>query len=316
MYKIWNEDCIQGMKTHIKDESIDLIITDPPYGINGATLDKGRYARDEGKVIEGYIDVPSDLYGTFSKQWITECARCLKPGGSIYIISGYTQLHHILNALHSTSLQEVNHLIWKFNFAPVTTKKFVSSHYHILYWYKQPDNKRTFNTNCRFTDITDSYHDRESVIQIGRDYKPGEIKNKNQLPEELIERLMFYSSNKDDTIMDPFMGGFTTAKVALKYGRNVIGFELNQNAYNHFYPLMGNIEPQNVPDPLQPDSDTLSSRQIIRLKRNIGRDEKKLELLKTQNIDAGKILKLQNKLLKDKNDLCDVQNKKTHELIE
>ena len=148
--RFYNEDCIEGAKKHIPDNSIDLIITDPPYGIDGDSMDK-HYSRDENYVVEGYRDVPQSEYAEFSMDWIREASRILRPGGSIYVVSGYTNLHHVLNALHSTELKEVNHLIWKYNFGVFASKKYISSHYHILFWQK-PGGKPTFNTYCRFGD--------------------------------------------------------------------------------------------------------------------------------------------------------------------
>jgi len=97
----YNIDCIEGAKQHLADNSVDLIITDPPYGIAGESLHK-HYNRNETTVLDGYIDVPMHEYAEFSEQWIAEAARVLKPGGSMYIVSGYTNLIHILNALHKT----------------------------------------------------------------------------------------------------------------------------------------------------------------------------------------------------------------------
>jgi site-specific DNA-methyltransferase (adenine-specific) len=77
------------------------------------------------------------------------------------------------------------------------------------------------------------------VQKLHREYKPGEIKNKNQLPETFIEKYIEYSSNKNDLIMDPFCGGFTTARTALKLERRFVGFELNTKAYNTFLPTLG-----------------------------------------------------------------------------
>lgn len=56
-YQIFNEDCVSGMRKHVKDATIDLIFTDPPYGIDGADLD-AHYNRDDTKVVAGYVDVP------------------------------------------------------------------------------------------------------------------------------------------------------------------------------------------------------------------------------------------------------------------
>jgi len=264
MYKIENKDCIQGLK-QLEDQSVDLIFTDPPYGIEGDKLD-AHYHRDESNVVPGYVEVSLETYGQFSKNWITECARVLRPGGSMYIVSGYTNLHHVLNALHATDLREINHIIAKYTFAVSTTKKWVSSHYHVLFWAK-PDRgkqKRTFNTNVFYTDQKDSYHDRLTVQDMQRDYKPGQIKNKNQLSEEFIKKFILYSSNRGDTVLDPFCGGFTTARVALRYGRKFIGYELNSNACNAFLPTLENVIPLEDPVPKEPNPEELAKREKMR----------------------------------------------------
>lgn len=237
--KFFNEDCIRGANEHIPDNSIDLIITDPPYGINGGSLHK-HYNRDEEFVIDGYVEVHKSEYAEFSKRWIEQAERILKPGGGIYIVSGYTNLVHILNALSNTNLQEINHIIWKYNFGVYTQRKFVSSHYHILYYVK-PGEPYTFNTFCKYgadeknkeTGRSENYKDREDVWLINRKFKPGEKKNKNELPEELLIKLIQYSSNEGDVICDLFLGGFSTAKVALGMNRSIIGFEVSKNIFDH-----------------------------------------------------------------------------------
>lgn len=237
MPRLYNEDCVEGARRHIADGTVDLILTDPPYGIGGDKLDK-HYNRDESFVVGGYVEVPEGEYGEFSREWIGEAVRILRPGGSIYIVSGYTNLHHVLNALHSTDLYEVNHLIWKYNFGVHTTKKYVSSHYHILFWQK-PGGAPTFNTYCRYGDSETgqngsslNYLDREDVFVINREYQPGEAKNKNELPWELLSKLISYSSNPGDTVCDMFLGGFSTAIVAKGMGREPIGFEISKNAFD------------------------------------------------------------------------------------
>lgn len=259
----YQTDCIQGMKQNVADDSIDLIFTDPPYGIDGNKLDV-HYHRDETKVVPGYIDVAFDEYEEFSENWIKECERCLKPGGSMYIVSGYTCLIHILNALKKTSLVEVNHIIAEYSFGVSTKKKWVSSHYHVLYYVKPPITKKTFNTNCYYSDQKDSYNDRLSVQKMNREYKPGQKKNKNQLPLKFIEKFIMYSSNRGDTVMDPFSGGFTTAKVALAYGRNFVGFEKNVNAFNAFVPELDNVEQKADPVPIDPSPEELEKRNKMR----------------------------------------------------
>jgi site-specific DNA-methyltransferase (adenine-specific) len=236
---IYNEDCIEGSKKYFKDNTVDLFIADPPFGINEITLHK-HYNRDESNVIDGYVEAPSDYYA-FSLAWLEQAKRILKPEGSMYIVSGWTNLHHLLNAVQQLNLSLINHIIWKYNFGVYTRKKFVSSHYHILFLKKSK--KIKFNTNCRFSDERDStgsplYRDLEDVWVINKEYQPGQVKNKNKLPDELVAKMIDYSSDPKDIICDFFMGNFTTAYVSLKMGRTPIGFEINPESYKlHFTKL-------------------------------------------------------------------------------
>jgi site-specific DNA-methyltransferase (adenine-specific) len=235
----YNTDCIAGAKQYLADNSIDLMVTDPPYGIGGDTLHK-HYNRDETKVLDGYIEVPQGEYPQFTHDWIQEAARVLKPGGSLYIVSGYTNLIHILNALAATKLQEINHLIWKYNFGVYTKKKYISSHYHVLF-YQKPGAEATFNTFSRYADAEKNeegagslnYQDREDVWVINKEFKPGKIKNKNELPTQLLTKIIQYSSKEGDMVCDFFLGSFSTAKVAIGLNRRACGFEKSSIAFEH-----------------------------------------------------------------------------------
>jgi len=247
-HQLYSLDCVRGAKKHISDNSIDLIITDPPYGIKANNLDR-HYHRQEENIIEGYIEIPQEKYASFSKKWIKEAERILRPGGSFYIVSGYSNLSDILNALKKTNLQEKNHIIWKYNFGVHTQKKYISSHYHILF-YTKPGGKITFNTFARFgpnekdnKNGSLNYRDREDVWLINREYKPGEIRNKNELPTKLITKILQYSSNEDDIVCDLFLGGFNTAKIAIGLNRKIIGFELNQKSFKHHIKEISALKP-------------------------------------------------------------------------
>ena len=249
--KFFNEDCIDGCKKYFADESIDLIITDPPYGINGDKLHQ-HYNRKEDFVIDEYVEIPADKYEDFSLKWITQAERILKPGGSIYIISGYTNLYYILKALKNTRLKELNHIIWKYNFGVYTKRKYVSSHYHILFYVK-PGTRHTFNTFSRYgtherteSGGSSNYKDREDVWIINREYKPGEMKNKNQLPEALLKKMIQYSSNEGDLVCDLFLGSFSTAKVAIGMNRDAAGFEINKKAFSYQIKKIKQIKPGNL----------------------------------------------------------------------
>ena len=251
MQLFFNEDCIEGCKRHIPDNSVNLIVTDPPYGIGGDKIHK-HYNRKEEFVIDGYIEVPAEEYPEFSRSWISQAHRILRPGGSIYIVSGYTNLIHILNALRETPLLEVNHIIWKYNFGVYTRSKYVSSHYHILYYIK-PGGQVTFNTYCRYGQDESvngggslNYQDREDVWPINKEYKPGKAKNKNELPRELLTKIIQYSSNEGDLVFDMFLGSFSTAKTAIGLGRRAGGFEKSATAFKHQMEEIAKVTPGSL----------------------------------------------------------------------
>lgn len=237
-YRFYNMDCVEGARKYLKDNSVDLIVTDPPFGIKGDTLHK-HYNRNEKYVLDGYVEVPKEEYYEFSLSWIKEAERVLRPGGSIYIFSGYTNLRHILNALAQTNLKEINHIIWKYNFGVYTKNKYVSSHYHILYYVK-PGARPTFNTYCRYsvaerdikTNGSLNYQDREDVWMVPKEFKRECTKNKNELPYQLLSKIVQYSSNEGDFICDFFLGGFSTVTVAMELKRKVCGFEKNEITFS------------------------------------------------------------------------------------
>ena len=78
-----------------------------------------------------------------------------------------------------------------------------------------------------------NYRDREDVWVINREYKPGKTKNKNELPTELLTKIIQYSSNEGDLVFDLFLGNFSTAKTAYGLGRRVGGFEKSTHAFKH-----------------------------------------------------------------------------------
>ena len=82
----------------------------------------------------------------------------------------------------------------------------------------------------------------EDVWVINKEFQPGEIKNVNKLPNKLVEKIIEYSSNEGDFVCDFFMGNFTTADCALRFGRKVIGFEINPVSYNYHIERISQIE--------------------------------------------------------------------------
>ena len=96
-----NADCVRGAVAHLPDASVDLIVTDPPYGIEGDRLHR-HYNRDERFVVDGYVEVDAKKYKAFSRAWIAQAERVLRPGGQLYVVSGYTNLYDVLDGLRRT----------------------------------------------------------------------------------------------------------------------------------------------------------------------------------------------------------------------
>ncbi len=243
-----NCDCIEGARRFLADASVDLVLTDPPYGIGGDRLDR-HYNRDERHVVDGYVEVPTEAYGPFSSAWVAEAARVLRPGGALFVVSGYTHLYEVLGALRASPLVEVNHIVWKYPFGVFTRKKFVSSHYHVLYWAR-PGGTRTFNLESRYgieerneNGRSLNYLDREDVWTIGREYKPGRAKNRNELPQALLEKIVQYTTNEGDLILDLFLGGGSSARAAIGLGRRFVGFEISPSIFAARVPELCRLEP-------------------------------------------------------------------------
>ena len=230
MNKIYNQDCIDGMKA-IPDGKIDLIVTDPPFAINFKAK-KANYNRTASRVLSGYNEITKENYYEFTLNWMSQCFRILKESGGMYVFSGWNNLADILNAIEEIGFITVNHIIWKYQFGVVTSRKFVTSHYHCLYICKN-DKKRKFFPYERFSKEEKNnqgrslhYKDKEDVWEIKREYWTGDEKTPTKLPAEIIKKILQYSSEEGDLVFDPFLGSGQTAVVSKLLKRNYIGFEI------------------------------------------------------------------------------------------
>lgn len=248
-FKIYNENCITGAKSKFEDKCVDLAICDPPFGINQEKIQK-QYNRDNKEVIKGYVEVSSDpeKYYDFTKQWLEELVRILKPNGSAYIVSSWTNYHIVRNVIDDLGLFLINEIIWKYNFGVFTKRKFVTSHYPIAFIKKNKKSRHIFNNSCRYSRSDREnkrslqYKDMQDVWDIKREYVPKEEKNANKLPRELVRKMVQYSSNEEDVVCDFFLGNFTTVDACLSLNRTPCGFEINKESYDFFMKKFG-LEP-------------------------------------------------------------------------
>lgn len=223
---IYNIDCVEGCKKYIESGSVDLVLADPPYGIDFSAK-HSTYNRDSTLVMGNYKDIPAYMYADWCKPWMLQISRILKHDGSAYIFSGWSNLHHILNAINAFGFEIINHIIWKYQFGVYCTKKYVSSHYHILY-IAHPKANRCFNIG---TDTKENYAYLEDVFNIKRQYQKGETKISTQLPEDLVKKLILISSNEGDTIVDLFAGSGIVDRIARQLGRECTSFEIDPSTF-------------------------------------------------------------------------------------
>tara|TARA_B100001013_G_scaffold196859_1_gene119099 strand:+ start:482 stop:1213 length:732 start_codon:yes stop_codon:yes gene_type:complete len=227
------------MKT-IPDETIDLVVTDPPFAINFKAK-KANYNRTASRVLSGYNEINVEDYYKFTNNWMRQVKRVLKKSGSMYVFSGWNNLKDILTALDVNGFTTINHIIWKYQFGVVTAKKFVTSHYHCLFVCKN-DKMRKFFPYSRFKKNAKTsdgkslhYRDKEDVWIIKREYWTGDDKTPTKLPAEIIKKILQYSSEKNDLILDPFLGSGQVAVISKMLGRKYLGFEIIKSYYDFAY---------------------------------------------------------------------------------
>lgn len=199
----------------LPDGCINLIVTDPPFAIDFRSQ-RMNYNRTGAHVIDGYREIPWQEYGKFTHRWMNQAARVLAPDGSLYVFSGWNRLIDVLSGLEEAGLTTINHIIWKYQFGVFTQRKYVTSHYHILYAVKDP-RRYCFNK---------IEHYPEDVWVINREYWKGKVKTPTKLPSALIRKILGFSSCPGDIILDPFVGSGTVAVVCKEMDRHFLGFEL------------------------------------------------------------------------------------------
>ena len=228
--QIYNEDCMEGMK-RLPECSVDLVITDPPFGIEFKAR-RTNYNRTQSRVITGYNEIDAEDYAEFTLRWMGKAHRVLKDSGSMFVFSGWNNLKDVLSAIDHCGFHTVNHIIWKYQFGVACRRRFVTSHYHCLFVCKD-DKKRRFFNSARFDkNARDKnggslrYQDLEDVWHIKREYWHGDQKTPTKLPRELIEKILLYSTEDGDVVLDPFLGSGQVAVVSKMLNRRYVGFEI------------------------------------------------------------------------------------------
>ncbi|PID83237.1 site-specific DNA-methyltransferase [Candidatus Campbellbacteria bacterium] len=228
-------DCFDFIK-NLKNESVDLVVVDPPYNMNKGDWDKFKSEKD---------------FFNFTFKWLEEIIPKIKKNGSIYIFNTPYNSAFILNFLVNKKLNFQNWITWdKRDGMGAARRKFSNGQETILFFTK--GTKHTFNYN----DIRTPYESTEriehamkkGILKNGKRWFPnpkgrlcGEVwhitseRHKNKIkgktqkmshatpkPLDMIERIIKASSNEGDLVVDFFVGTGTTAVASKKLKRNFI----------------------------------------------------------------------------------------------
>ncbi|MFW9957760.1 MAG: DNA-methyltransferase [Candidatus Odinarchaeota archaeon] len=247
---VYFTECIEGME-RLPKSSIDLIVADPPFGIDFDGK-SSVYNRDEALVVSGYEEAQGS-YSEFTRKWMNQLSRIMKRAASVYVFSGWTNLEAILAGADKAGLTTLNHLIWHYPFGVYTKRRFVTSHYHIVLLVKDP--------KAYFFNKIENYP--EDVWIVKRKYRTGLAKNGTKLPLEVVSRCIDFSSRPGDIVLDPFMGNGTTAVAAKSAFRHFIGFEINKKLKSLLKREIGSVQPGQSYKPYKERLPTLEELAML-----------------------------------------------------
>jgi modification methylase len=224
-------DCVEAMRT-LPTASIDLVFADPPYNLQlGGDLN-----RPDGSHVDAVTDHWDRFdsfatYDAFTRAWLTECRRVLKPDGALWVIGSYHNIYRVGALMQDLGFWLLNDIVWrKFNPMPnFRGTRFTNAHETLL-WASMGEKARYhFNYRAMKT-LNDELQMRSDwVLPIcagpERLKEGGHKAHPTQKPESLLYRVLLATTEPGDVVLDPFFGTGTTGAVAKRLGREWIGCE-------------------------------------------------------------------------------------------
>lgn len=212
-------DCIDGLK-ELNDESIDLIIIDPPYNTGMTPQTNSGFNNGWGKQrsrLNSFFDDKFDPleYEYLMRRTFKELYRVLKNNKPIYVFIDYRNLCLLKRWLRMANFSFKQQLVWDKQIHGLNYQNYAYQHEYILYFVKgEYTHKRLYN--------------RTDVISYARVNNDNKINHETVKPITLIRNLIKDNSDPGDLVLDCFMGSGTTAVASKQAGRNFIGFESNE----------------------------------------------------------------------------------------
>ncbi|SES28171.1 modification methylase [Tranquillimonas rosea] len=229
---ILDGDCIDEMRK-LPDCSVDLVFADPPYNLQL----KGHLHRPDNSRVDAVDDAWDSFasfqtYDQFTRAWLAEARRVLKPNGAIWVIGSYHNVFRLGAALQDLQFWILNDVVWrKTNPMPnFRGKRLTNAHETLIWASKEEASRYTFNYEA-LKELNDGVQMRSDwVLPICTGHERekdenGEKAHPTQKPQSLLHRVMIATSNPGDVVLDPFFGTGTTGAVAKMLGRDYIGIE-------------------------------------------------------------------------------------------
>lgn len=243
---IINQNCIEGMR-NLDDNSVDLIIADPPYNLSKGgewkwdnSVKLPGMGGDWNKVMESWDNMSLTEYFSFTIAWLTEAQRILKPTGSMWIFGTYHNIGIINVVCQLLNIEIINEIIWyKRNAFPnLAGRRLTASHENIL-WCNKGSKKRLYyfdygyskNGNFDYDAFKQPGKQMRTVWNIPNNKEKREIeygKHPTQKPLMILKRIIQLSSKIDDIVLAPFTGAGSECLAAKELGRNYIGYEIDK----------------------------------------------------------------------------------------
>jgi modification methylase len=230
-------DCLVELR-RIPSASVDLVFADPPYNLQ---LNGDLHRPDQSKVaaVDDEWDKFASFtdYDAFTRTWLEECRRVLKPDGALWVIGSYHNIFRVGTVLQDLGFWILNDVTWrKTNPMPnFRGRRFTNAHETLIWASRAQASRYTFNYDAMkaLNEELQMRSDWLLPICAGperlKDCK-GDKLHPTQKPEALLRRVLLASSNPGDLVLDPFFGSGTTGVVAKQLGRHFIGIE-RDNTY-------------------------------------------------------------------------------------
>ena len=225
-------DCL-GELQKIPTGSIDLVFADPPYNLQL----KGNLSRPDQSKVDAVDDAWDKFasfadYDRFTREWLSQCRRALKPDGALWVIGSYHNIFRVGAILQDLGFWILNDIIWvKTNPMPnFRGKRFTNAHETMIWASRSQQARPTFNYDAMkaMNEGLQMRSDWLMPICSGGERLKGTDGNKvhpTQKPESLLHRVLLSSSNPGDVVLDPFFGTGTTGAAAKQLGRIFVGIE-------------------------------------------------------------------------------------------